>query len=78
MTPTPPASGQGTFVAEVTLPCPFCSGTVSADRGNESEGRPGGVVHTLPVCKRFNDLEPDAFLVAVNTEMRTKKGIGYT
>lgn len=69
------------FQAAVTLKCPFCKGVVSADRGSE-EGelpeREPGVVHTMPTCSKFDELEPDAFLLAVNTELRTKQGIGYT
>lgn len=39
-------------------PCPFCVGTFSVCID------PPAVVHTVPVCTKFTDLEPDGFLRA--------------
>lgn len=40
------------------FPCPFCSGDFSAC--NE----PPSVIHTIPICVKFTECEPDAFLRA--------------
>lgn len=67
--------GQVSFDAKLTLKCPFCSGTISADDGKETGTM--GVVHTMPMCERFEKLEPDRFLAVVNAELLRRKGIGY-
>ena len=46
----------------LTGPCPFCAGEFSA--GYDREGTPA-VTHTAPVCTRFDELEPIAYLEAV-------------
>lgn len=51
-----------TFHADVSFPCPFCSGTVSAS------AREGAVVHTMPVCAKFDVLDAIAFMEACNDE----------
>ena len=52
--------GEG---CRIELSCPFCSGFVMADA---SEGK---VMHTLPPCSKFDELEPDDFLAAVRKKM---------
>jgi hypothetical protein len=50
--------------AEELPPCPFCGGrlayTVDAD------GRPDGLLHSLPTCNRYDDLEIDEFMHQAN------------
>jgi hypothetical protein len=43
--------------------CPFCKGKVHVDVSDDP-----GLIHELPTCQRFDLLEPDAFLEAVNNE----------
>lgn len=40
------------------FPCPFCKGNFSAAED------PPSVMHSIPVCAKFVDCEPDAFLKA--------------
>lgn len=55
-----------TFKAQVTFTCPFCKGEVHA--GSDAEGR-GGVLHTLPMCEKFEAMEPDVFMEAARFKM---------
>lgn len=50
--------------AEVSFVCPFCGKGCSAN----SDPRRGaiGVVHGLPMCKKFEELEPQEFMRACN------------
>lgn len=49
----------------VEFKCPFCG-------ANAAVVKPDGVVHGLPMCKVFDELEPLAFLRAVNNANRSK------
>lgn len=53
---------ERTFKAEVGGVCPFCQRKFSA--GHDDDGNPG-LIHTLPTCKQFDELEPDEYLRAV-------------
>lgn len=54
----------GTFTETGTLPTCECGGKLAI--GVVSDPPPGhepyAVVHSMPMCKRFEDLEPDAFI----------------
>jgi hypothetical protein len=54
------------FRAQIRIECPFCNGV--ADAGEDSDGLPG-VVHTLPTCTQFEQLEPDEYLRAVRLRL---------
>lgn len=43
--------------------CPFCGGHVSV--GAPPDGVPW-IIHAVPTCGRFDALEPDEFMAAVN------------
>ena len=45
----------------VTARCSFCGGEYTA--GFDTDGD-GVILHTLPYCKRFEELDPDRFLEA--------------
>ena len=46
------------IVAIGPFPCPFCDGQFSASE------EPPAILHSLPVCTKFTECEPDAFLRA--------------
>lgn len=46
-----------------TFKCPFCKGHATA--GYEEDGRPM-VCHSLPMCRRFEELEVGAYIAEVN------------
>lgn len=51
------------FVAEITIKCPFCSGTVQAG----FVGKVPTVTHTIPPCQKFVDAtDPTEFLKQCN------------
>jgi hypothetical protein len=50
----------------VRFKCPFCKGDASAVE--TASGIPG-VMHTMPTCEKFDELEPDDYLHAVNARM---------
>jgi hypothetical protein len=35
-----------------------------------------GVTHEMPMCERYERLEPDEFMVAVNVAVATRRGVG--
>jgi len=49
--------------------CPFCGKQCTAMTD------PDRVTHVLPMCEKFEQLEPDAFLAAVNSAIATKRGV---
>jgi len=49
--------------------CPFCGKLCTASTD------PDGVTHVLPMCEKFEKLEPDEFLAAVNSAIATKRGV---
>ena len=55
-----------TFKAEVGDRCPFCKGRFEA---GFVDGEVPAVIHTEPRCAKFDELEPDAYLRAVNVEL---------
>lgn len=44
------------FQTEIEVKCPFCGGKVAAG------SKPAILVHSLPPCDRFNELDADEFL----------------
>jgi len=48
--------------AQLQFLCPFCQRVCSANASEENGMI--GVVHTLPTCAQFDDLEPSDFLAA--------------
>lgn len=48
--------------AGATFECPFCGGQCATTD-------PLGVLHSFPLCERFNSLEPVEFLHAVNVAL---------
>ena len=52
----------------IEFACPFCSAKTVAGSLPDPEfgGFCLGVMHTLPLCARFEALEPDDFMAAVN------------
>lgn len=48
---------------DVEFKCPFCGGKVAATKEK------GSVVHTVPTCKKFDDLDPIDFMHACNAAM---------
>lgn len=48
------------------FPCPFCAGKFSAS------AEPPAVLHTLPVCAKFTELEVDEFLIAAREAREAK------
>jgi hypothetical protein len=53
-----------TFTTAVEAVCPFCQKKFHA---GEEDGVPG-IIHEMPPCDTFLELEPDEFLAAVNAE----------
>lgn len=53
--------------------CPFCGKeygyTVDGD------GRPDGVTHAMPMCSKFQQLDPMEFLTAARNEIQVKRNI---
>jgi hypothetical protein len=48
------------------FPCPFCKGQFSAS------AEPPSVLHSIPVCVKFTELDPDKFLVAAREAREAK------
>lgn len=44
----------------IAFVCPYCGGRVSATI------QPRALMHTLPLCRRFRDWDPEHFLVEAN------------
>lgn len=54
-----------TFQTDLPFKCPFC--------GADCETvKPAGVLHALPACQGFIDLDPVQFLQAVNRAARLR------
>lgn len=49
-----------TIRAELMFKCPFCKGQVSASL------EPPCLLHAVPMCKKFDELEPDEFMHECN------------
>jgi len=47
----------------VSFVCPFCGAVASAV---EQESGEPGIVHPVPMCVRFEAMEPDEYMRAVN------------
>lgn len=60
-------------VLVVDFVCPFCGKQCAAESGLEQ-----AVTHALPMCAKFESLEPDAFIAAVNVAIATKRGVGIS
>ena len=50
-------------MSDVQFKCPFCGGTCT------TVSEVLAVLHSLPPCQTFLDLDPDAFLHAVNEKL---------
>lgn len=66
-------SSDLTFVAVCSTSCPFCGAEVQASDG--SKGGEPGVLHGMPMCKKFEELEPDRFMYELNEAIAKKRGI---
>lgn len=53
------------FRPQVRIKCPFCDGVATA---GEEDGVPT-ILHTLPPCPSFVELEPDEYLRAVRLRL---------
>ena len=56
---------------DVEFVCPFCGKQCTATTEPDF-----GVTHVLPMCEKFEQLEPDDFLAAVNNAIATKREVG--
>lgn len=61
---------MSTFRPDLARKCPFCGGKFEAgyfstQAPSGSVVRSGGVLHSVPHCKTFEDLDPPDFLKAV-------------
>ncbi len=45
--------------------CPFCGGDISF---TEEDGHPDSLLHSMPPCQRYLDLEIDEFMHQVNVQ----------
>jgi hypothetical protein len=54
------------MIAVGPFPCPFCEGKFSAS------AEPPSVLHSIPVCAKFTELDPDKFLVAAREAREAK------
>lgn len=61
------------FEAMELTKCPFCGGEISISL--DVENKPDGALHTLPVCKKFEEID-DAleFIIEVRRELERKAG----
>jgi hypothetical protein len=50
---------ESTFKAQVAGVCPFCQKKFQA--GKDGDGN-SGIVHQLPICKQFEELDPPEYL----------------
>lgn len=49
--------------ASTMRPCPFCDGTFAVA---EEDGRPCGLIHSLPMCPTFEEKDVLTFVQMVN------------
>lgn len=52
----------------IQVKCPFCRGT--AMFGFIDSDDFGALLHSLPMCKKFEELPPDQFITAVRQALR--------
>ena len=52
--------------------CPFC------DKGATADSDQGAVFHTMPMCPKFEQLEPIDYMKAVNLELANRRGRGLS
>lgn len=52
--------------------CPFCSAKVYASIDPE-DGTHDGLIHEMPLCRRFEELEPDEFITAMREELERRQ-----
>lgn len=57
----------------VLPPCPFCGKTVAYTR--DDNGEPNGLLHALPMCEKFEQLDPLDFVREARNKMQTDRGI---
>jgi hypothetical protein len=69
MNASPPETGS--IQVELEMSCPFCALPVVA--GTENDGTPS-LLHGLPMCPLFEELEPDRFLEACRIERERQAG----
>lgn len=65
-------------VRETTFDCVFCEGQVTLVEAKEIQphGLVGGLVHTLPTCRKFEALAPDVFLRLTNEAIARRRSKG--
>lgn len=57
--------------AEVLCDCPFCGRSVSV--GRDANGQADSVLHGLPTCEKFDQLQPDDFVTAIREELERQQ-----
>jgi len=62
------------FEARELCNCPFCGMAVFESLSPE-DGHIDGLIHSMPMCEKFNEMEPDDFIVAVRKEMELQAEI---
>ena len=55
------------FKSVLDFDCPFCGGKVSMSN------HPAALAHTMPMCEKFDKLEPADFIREVNVIFRQKR-----
>lgn len=59
--------------AEPLCDCPFCGAKVYASIDPEDETQHDGLIHEMPLCKRFEDMDCLEFITAVREEMERRQ-----
>lgn len=62
-----PKNASDRLIESVRIKCPFCNGT--AHVGHMQSDGEGAVLHTLPMCEKFEQLPPDEYLQAVRVRL---------
>lgn len=52
--------------------CPFCGGEIAFSR--DEGGTPDGMVHSIPMCEKFETMDALTFARAVRVEYRRRLG----
>lgn len=70
MTENDDVSDKTAVKSTITRQCPFCDGTF-CDAVDPVTDEVQGLMHTIPMCKQFNSMEPLSFIRAVNDFQRS-------
>lgn len=60
------------FEAKELCNCPFC-GMAIFESISPDDGRIDGLIHSMPMCEKFEKMEPDEFITAVREAMEIKE-----